>query len=247
MNLNKQFKTGLAIVIWIIPFMIANAQDNKDPLPLPEVITSGSGMSAPSDAIILFTEGSTLDKFESTKSGPALWKVKGSHFTVEPGTGDIQTKTLFGSCQLHIEWRTPIEDADQEGQKSGNSGVYLMGKYEVQVLNSYINVTYADGQAGAIYKQHPPLVNASRKPGEWQVYDIVFLAPEYNEEGNKTKSGYFTVFHNGVLIHHMAEIGDPTTSFNKDLPELASKGPLMLQDHTNKVSYRNIWIRELDN
>ncbi len=247
MNLNNQFKTGLAIVIWIIPFMIANAQDNKDPLPLPEVITSGSGMSAPSDAIILFTEGSTLDKFESTKSGPALWKVKGSHFTVEPGTGDIQTKTLFGSCQLHIEWRTPIEDADKEGQKSGNSGVYLMGKYEVQVLNSYINVTYADGQAGAIYKQHPPLVNASRKPGEWQVYDIVFLAPEYNEEGNKTKSGYFTVFHNGVLIHHMAEIGDPTTSFNKDLPELASKGPLMLQDHTNKVSYRNIWIRELDN
>lgn len=247
MKLNNKFKTGLMIFIWILPLMITFAQENNDPLPLPEVITPGIDMSAPSDAIILFTKGSTLDMFESTKGGPALWKVERSHFTVDPGTGDIQTKANFGSCQLHIEWRTPIEDADREGQESGNSGVYLMGKYEVQVLNSYINVTYADGQAGAIYKQHPPLVNASRKPGEWQVYDIVFLAPEYNEEGSKTKSGYFTVFHNGVLIHHMAEIGDPTTSFNKDLPELASKGPIMLQDHTNRVSYRNIWIRELDN
>ena len=247
MKLNNKFKTGLIIFIWILPLMITVAQENNDPLPLPEVVTPGINMSAPSDAIILFTKGSTLDKFESSKGGPALWKVERSDFTIEPGTGDIQTKANFGSCQLHIEWRTPIEDADREGQESGNSGIYLMGKYEVQVLNSYINVTYADGQAGAIYKQHPPLVNASRKPGEWQVYDIVFLAPEYNEEGNKTKSGYFTVFHNGVLIHHMAEIGDPTTSFNKDLPEMASKGPLMLQDHTNKVSYRNIWIRELDN
>ena len=183
-----------------------------------KVIIPGKKLKAPSDAIVLFDKGS-LDNFESVKDGgPAAWKVGGKKFTVAPGTGNIQTREKFGDCQLHIEWKTPKKDV-REGktsQQCGNSGVYLMGKYEVQVLNSYINKTYPDGQAGAIYKQHPPLVNASRKPGKWQTYDIVFTAPRYNSDGSEKTSGFFTVFHNGVLIQNHAAIGDPTTAYNKN-------------------------------
>ncbi|XOV92957.1 MAG: DUF1080 domain-containing protein [Bacteroidota bacterium] len=157
----------------------------------------------------------------------------------------IHTVRQFGDIQLHIEWRTPPEAANLEGQKSGNSGIYFMGKYEVQVLNSYENETYFDGQAGAVYGQHPPLVNASKKPGEWQVYDIIFRAPVYKENGGILKPAEVTVLHNGVLIQDHSVILGPTTAYNKDLPEKAEKGPLMLQDHNNPVSYRNIWVREL--
>ncbi len=226
---------------------IVYAQNNDVQLPQPEVIIPGKKSKAPSDAIVLFDNGS-LDKFESVKTGgPAGWKVGGRKFTVTPKTGNIQTRERFGDCQLHIEWKTPKKDVREgkEGQQNGNSGVYLMGKYEVQVLNSYINKTYPDGQAGAIYKQHPPLVNASKKPGKWQAYDIIFTAPRYNPDGSEKTSGYFTVFHNGVLIQNHAAIGNPTTSYNKNNDGAINELPLMLQDHSNLVSYRNIWIRKL--
>ncbi|HKJ79554.1 MAG TPA: DUF1080 domain-containing protein, partial [Prolixibacteraceae bacterium] len=133
----------------------------------------------------------------------------------------------------------------KEGQKAGNSGIYIMGKYEVQVLNSFENETYTDGQAGAVYKQYPPMVNASLRPGKWQEYDIVFEAPEYDDKGNLEKPPFITVFHNGVLVQNHVEVQGPTTAYNEQLPENAEKGPLLLQDHNNKVSFRNIWIREL--
>lgn len=235
-----------ASVLLLIATPLVFSQAGEQELPLPEVIDPAPGWNAPSDAVVLF-DGSSLDKFKHVQDGsPVKWKISGDHVTVVPETGSIRTKENFGDCQLHVEWKTPVEDADKEGQKSGNSGVYLMGKYEVQVLNSHTNITYADGQAGAIYRQHPPLVNASRKPGEWQVFDIVFTAPVFNPDGSQKSPAYFTVFHNGVLIqNHVAVTGPGTTAYNKELPEKTSEGPLMLQDHRNRVSFRNIWIRPL--
>ena len=221
-------------------FSLINAQE-------PQVIQPGKNGKAPSDAIILFDKG-TLNNFVSVNTqGPAEWKVGGNLFTVVPKKGDIQTKQSFGSCQLHIEWRSPIKDVKEkkEGQTCGNSGVFLMGKYEVQVLNSYKSSTYTDGQAGAIYGKYPPLVNASLKPGEWQVYDIVFIAPKYTSNGTLQAAGYLTVFHNGVLIQNHVEIGEATVVNNEGTPIDAAKLPLSLQDHDSEVSYRNIWIREL--
>lgn len=213
----------------------------------PKVVTPGRHGAPPSDAIILFDKGS-LAAFESVTSGePPLWNVRGSKFTVEPETGNIQTKDKFGDCQLHIEWKTSPKDvkAGKTGQGCSNSGIYLMGKYEVQVLNSYINETDPDRQAGAIYKQHIPLVNASMKPGKWQVYDIIFKAPRFDEKGTQTASGKITILHNGVLIQNNVEIQGPTRAHNENLDISNSELPLMLQDHNNKVIYRNIWIRKL--
>ena len=234
-------KTNLLFFSLIFLAFAANGQD----LPQPEVVDPAENWNPPSDAIILF-DGSSLDKFESVKGGAADWTVEGNHFTVNPGTGNIHTKDHYGDIQLHVEWRTPTDDIGKDGQKNGNSGIYIMGKYEVQVLNSFHNETYPDGQAGAIYKQHPPMVNASRAPGEWQVYDIIFRAPRYNSDGSEKEPGTLTVFHNGVLIQYNSAIKGPTTAYNKNLPENTSKGPLMLQDHSNQVSYRNIWLRELE-
>jgi hypothetical protein len=228
------------IALLFIAFNLAG-QD----LPQPNIVIPAYNQNPPSDAIILFNEGS-LDQFESVKGGPAKWTINDDHFTVQPGAGNIHTKEYFGDMQLHIEWRTPAEDTVKEGQKNGNSGIYIMGKYEVQVLNSYQNETYPDGQAGAIYKQHPPMVNASRAPGEWQIYDIIFRAPRNQDDGAEKESARLTVFHNGILIQYHAKIKGPTIAYNKNLPENALTGPLMLQDHSNKVSYRNIWLRELE-
>jgi hypothetical protein len=224
-------------------------------LAVPAVIQPGKKGAAPSDAIILFKKGS-LDQFESIVEGavvspldgtPAPWKVKGKRFTVVPGTPNIQTKEKFGDCQLHVEWKTPPKDVrdGKTSQGCGNSGIYLMGKYEVQVLNSYNNPTNPDGQAGAIYRQHAPLVNASLKPGIWQIYDIVFTAPRFNLDGSKKMPGYFTVFHNGVLIQNHVEIKGPSQAGNEKTPIAQTELSLMLQNHQNKVSYRNIWIRRL--
>ena len=211
----------------------------------PVIIKPVKRNKPPSDAVILFDRGN-LNQFSSVKDSTSLpWKVRGAIFTVVPGTGNIQTKQLFGDIQLHIEFKIPRSAKKKAGQKSGNSGVYFMGKYEVQVLNSFENETYTKGQAGAVYEQYPPLVNASLKPGKWQVYDIVFEAPEFKNNGSLTKSPYLTVFHNGVIIQNHVKVLDPTTSYNKELPEKAGKGPLMLQEHNNAVSYRNIWVREL--
>lgn len=212
--------------------------------PVPEVVTPGVGTAPPSDAIILFN-GADLSKWESHSGNPATWEVSDGAMTVVPKSGGIQTKQAFGDCQLHIEWRTP-EIIEGEGQGRGNSGIYLMGYYELQVLDSYNNLTYPNGQAGSIYKQHIPLVNACRGPGEWQSYDIIFTAPEFNEDGTLRKPARVTVLHNGVIIQNHVKIRGKTVFIGK--PEYephADQLPLSLQDHSNPVSYRNIWIREL--
>jgi hypothetical protein len=246
-NVTQQLNKSILTILLIIPAFVGFTQQKEAPLPEPTVITPEKNGKAPSDAIILFRKGS-LDNFESIKDGgPAGWKVRGRKFTVNPKSTSIQTKEKFGDCQLHIEWNSPVKDvkAKKTGQGCGNSGVYLMGKYEVQVLNSYINKTYPDGQAGAIYRQYAPLVNASLKPGKWQTYDIIFKAPRFNQDGSQKSAGYFTVLHNGVLIQNHVEIKGATQASNGKSPISETELPLMLQNHSNEVSYRNIWIRKL--
>ncbi len=211
--------------------------------PQPRVVNSPMN-GVPSDAIILF-DGKNLDQWESRNdSSAAKWKVENGCMTVVKGTGDIQTKESFGSVQLHLEWRTPTV-IEGEGQGRGNSGVFFQKRYEVQVLDNYNNKTYANGQAGSVYKQYIPLVNACRAPGEWQTYDIIFNAPVFNNDGIKVRSGYFTVIHNGVVIQNNVEILGTTEyiGFPKNMAHGEDK--IMLQDHSNPVSYRNIWLRRL--
>jgi len=200
----------------------------------------------PSDAIVLF-DGTSLANWRSADSthGPAKWKVADGYMEVVAGTGSIETARGFGDAQLHIEWRAPTP-AKGEGQERGNSGVFLMGRYEVQVLDSYQNVTYPDGQASAIYGQYPPLVNASRPPGEWQTYDIVFHAPRFGADGALVSPARMTVLHNNVLVHDNVILTGPTGHHVR--PPYAvhpDELPISLQDHGNPVRYRNIWIRPL--
>ncbi len=223
------------------------AQNKKEEIPEPGVVTPVINGKAPSDAIILFDKGS-LNNFESViNEGSAPWKVKGKMFTVKPGTKAIRTKQKFRDCQLHIEWKTPIKDVSEgkTGQHCGNSGIFFMCRYEIQVLNSYINKTEPMGQAGAFYSNFPPLVNASVEPGKWQVYDIIFKAPKFNEKKELLEAGAFTVFHNGVLVQNHVPIEKPYAAREKKYKLTDEKLPLMLQDHASEVSYRNIWIREL--
>jgi hypothetical protein len=207
----------------------------------PRVVNPGP---PPSDAIVLF-DGKDLSQWQSEKDGSAAkWTVQDGVMTANK-TGSIVTKQGFGDCQLHIEWATP-EVVEGSGQDRGNSGVFLQGRYEIQVLDSYNNLTYFHGQAGAVYKQHAPLVNASRKPGEWQSYDIIFHAPRFDDKGNVTCHGTVTVLHNGVLVQDNAEILGATSHVG--YPKYAAhslKEPLILQDHNNPIRYRNIWVREL--
>ncbi|WP_067030015.1 DUF1080 domain-containing protein [Allomuricauda sp. CP2A] len=215
--------------------------------PVVPVVTPGKDGAPPSDAIVLF-DGSSLDKWISTAdSTAAKWTVnKDGSMTVKDRTGDIQTKQNFGSIQLHVEWRSPAE-IQGENQSRGNSGVFLSGLYEVQVLDNNNNDTYVNGQVGSIYKQHTPLAMASVPSGEWNTYDIIYHAPEF-EKGQKVKSGTLTVIHNGVLIQDHVEIKGttPYIGWPKNPPH--GDGPLRLQDHgdNSRVSYRNIWVRELD-
>jgi len=174
----------------------------------------------------------------------AGWRVGDGAMTVVKGTGVVKTKRNFGSVQLHIEWRSPAEVVS-EGQGRGNSGVFLNGIYEVQVLDSYNNRTYSNGQAASIYKQHIPLVNACRPPGEWQTYDIIYMQPEFNKDGIKVKSGTLTVIQNGILVQNNIEIKGTTPYIGLPKNPAHGDGPLILQDHGNPVSYRNIWVREL--
>lgn len=211
--------------------------------PEPRVVTPGTGTAPPSDAIILF-DGTNLDHWSNTKGAPAQWKVEEGAMTVVKGTGDIKTKREFGSCQLHLEWRSPAV-IEGEGQGRGNSGVFLNDTYEVQVLDSYKNRTYSNGQAASIYKQYSPLVNACRPSGEWQTYDIIYMAPVFNEDGIKVRSGTLTVIQNGILVQNNIEIKGTTPYIGLPQNPAHGKGPLRLQDHSNPVSYRNIWIREL--
>lgn len=215
--------------------------------PLPPIVDPGppqASMPAPSDAVVLFN-GKDLLQWTDAKGAPAGWQVKGEYVEAVDKSGSIKTKRAFGDCQLHVEWATPSAPTGS-GQNRGNSGVFLMEIYEVQVLDSYDNATYADGSAAAIYGQYPPLVNACRKPGEWQTYDILFRAPRFDGDGEVLSPARMTVFHNGILVHDNQELTGPTA--HKARPPYkahADKLPVSLQDHGNPVRYRNIWIREL--
>jgi hypothetical protein len=198
----------------------------------------------PSDAVVLF-DGKDLSQWQGAGGGPAKWKAENGHMEVVKGTGNISTRQGFGDCQLHIEWSTPTP-ATGEGQGRGNSGVFLMGLYELQVLDSYQNKTYPDGQAGAIYGQHPPLVNASRPPGQWQTYDIIFHRPHFDKNGKPVRPARMTVLHNGVLVQDNVELTGPTAHQQRPpYQQHADKLPITLQDHGNPVRYRNVWLREL--
>jgi hypothetical protein len=200
---------------------------------------------APSDAVVLFG-GQDLSLWEDAKGEPAKWKVEAGYVEVVAKTGSVRTKQGFGDCQLHVEWAAPAV-VSGEGQERGNSGVFLMDTYEIQVLDSYDNRTYADGQAAAIYGQYPPLVNASRKPGEWQAFDVIFRRPRFEADGKLVEPARMTVFHNGVLVHDNDELTGPTAHKARPTYKVhADKLPLSLQDHGNPVRYRNIWLRELE-
>lgn len=212
--------------------------------PVPEVVTPGVAGKAPSDAIVLF-DGKDMSQWVSAKDGSAAkWKVENDYFEVTKNTSGIATKQKFGDCQLHIEWASPTETKGP-GQKFGNSGVYLMGLYEVQILNSYENRTYADGMAASVYGQNPPLVNACRPTGKWQSYDIIFHRPIF-KNGKVVKPATVTVLHNGVLVQDNFEIiGITTWKKVAVYHPHADKLPLNLQNHGDPVRFRNVWIREL--
>ncbi len=214
--------------------------------PKPPIVTPGAGPgTAPSDAIVLF-DGRNLSQWAHRDAKGAVsastWAVRDGYF--ETGKGSLQTRDSFGDVQLHVEWSAPAIVAGHS-QDRGNSGVFLMGQYEIQVLDSFNNPTYADGQAAAMYGQWPPLANVARKPGEWQTYDIVFEAPRF-ENGALVKPAFQTVFWNGVIVHNRKEAIGATVYRNvaKYTPH-AAELPLMIQDHANPVRFRNIWIRRL--
>jgi hypothetical protein len=210
--------------------------------PQPAAVETAPG-AAPADAQVLFG-GTDLSRWQNRKGEPAAWKVEQGAMVVTPKAGDIFTKQEFGDLQLHVEWAAPSVVVG-DGQDRGNSGIFLMGRYEVQVLDSFRSPTYPDGQAAALYGQFPPLVNASRPPGEWQVYDIVFTAPRF-ENGAVSAPAYVTVFHNGVLVHnHAALIGSTVHKLVAKYEPHPARGPIRLQDHGNPVRFRNIWVREL--
>lgn len=215
--------------------------------PRPQIITPGESnlpLAPPSDAVVLFN-GKNLDEWHAADGGPAKWVIKDSVMESVPGSGYIFSAKSFGDVQLHVEWSAPIK-VEGKSQGRGNSGVFLQGLFEVQVLDSFDNITYADGQAGSVYGQFPPLVNASRKPGEWQSYDIVFRKPVVQDDGKVAQPARLTVFHNGVLIQDNVRALGPTSWLQHGAySKTADKLPLSFQDHGNPVRYRNVWLREL--
>lgn len=245
--MNQRIFTTLAFcTLWVA----LHAQENHpevteqwSPKPRKVAATPHPGLAAPADAILLF-DGTNTDAWTHEDGTAVGWTVEEGILTVQSGTGDIRTKERFGDCQLHLEFRIPEGDPDS-GQDLGNSGVFLQERYEVQILGSHTNETYSNGQCGAIYKQYMPLVNASRPPGEWQTYDIIYEAPKFNADGYQLRPAYLTVIHNGVLIHqHRPLLG--TTEYI-GLPKVEPHGPapIKLQDHDNPTSFRNIWVRKL--
>lgn len=232
----------------VIPGSCWKVHDGKRPQP--RIVTPGTNSTQdrpglpPSDAVVLF-DGKDLSKWAG-RDGDARWEVRDGAMCVVPGTGNVWTREEFGDCQLHIEWAAP-EVVKGEGQGRGNSGVFLMRKYEIQVLDCYDNQTYPDGTTAAIYGQYPPLVNACRKPGEWQSYDILFVGPRFAGE-RLVSPAYVTVLHNGLVVHLFQPIQGPTQ--HRTLATYTPHPPvgaLELQDHGDLVRYRNIWIRRLTN
>jgi 3-keto-disaccharide hydrolase len=243
---------GLAALVLTLPgSALAQRRSwppNSPDRPRPPVITpgpAGAPAAAPSDAIVLF-DGTDLANWMGADSSAAAWRVEHGAVEIVPGAGTLQSRRAFGSVQLHIEWAAPTP-AEGEGQERGNSGVYLMSHYEIQVLDSYQNPTYADGQAGAVYGQTPPLANAARPPGAWQTYDIVFHRPIFAADGSVRRPARVTVIWNGVLVQDDTEITGWTVhqAVARYRPH-ADRLPLMLQDHGTRVRYRNIWVREIE-
>ena len=239
-------KTSRTLGITLIAFigtalgMTFVAQEWKSGIvwPEPEVVTPGEGTAPPSDAIVLF-DGTNLDAWK----GGERWEIQDGYATAKGG--GIVTKESFGDIQLHLEWASP-EEVKGSGQGRGNSGVYLMGLYEVQILDSYENETYFDGQAGAIYKQSPPMVNACRPPGEWQTYDILWTAPRFNDDGTVKSPAVVTVLHNGVVIQNHYELQGGTFWHRPPgYTKHGETGPITLQFHGNPVRFRNIWVRNI--
>jgi hypothetical protein len=223
---------------------------NDPDRPLPPVIEPGTASAQdvpgrpPSDAVVLF-DGKDLSQWTSEDAQPAKWKVADGYMEVVPHSGLIHTRQPFGDCQLHVEFAEPSPPVGED-QERGNSGVFLMGLYEIQVLDSYHSKTYADGQASAVYGQFPPLVNASRPPGQWQTYDVIFHGPRFDHDGKVLRPARMTVLHNGVLVQDNVELSGPTGHHQRPpYKPTPDKLPLSLQDHGNPVHFRNIWIREL--
>lgn len=215
---------------------------------MPPLVTPGKGNKPPSDAIVLYRGKKDLQNWVKRNGEPAAWRTRLCGQMEVNHTGGILTKQPFGDAQYHVEFRTPrkFDAEEEEGQGRGNSGFYIMGLYEVQILDSWNNETYYNGQAASIYKQSAPLVNASRKPGKWQSYDVIFHSPRFDKEGKLLKPATITVFHNGVLVQDHYELKGPTryAGYPKYFPH-EEKLPLLLQDHGNPIQFRNIWVREL--
>ncbi len=243
------------LLLFIAVFVVAQEEESVKMRPEmteiwdPEIslVTPGeTPMDAPSDAIVLFDGVDLENEWTNDKGEKPGWDVANGCVTVKKGTGVIKTKRVFNDFQLHIEWRSPAE-VKGKSQGRGNSGIFLQGIYEVQVLDNFDNRTYRNGQAGSLYKQHPPLVNACKAPGVWQTYDIIYTAPRFNDDGTYFTPPTVTVLHNGVLVQNNVKLRGPTEYIG--IPEYTVKkhgaAPLVLQDHGNPVSYRNIWIREL--
>jgi hypothetical protein len=216
--------------------------------PHPPVVDPGDGSDGPpdppSDATVLM-DGSGLEEWEGLDGGDAGWNAEGDYVETEPDAGDIQTVDPIGDCQLHVEWAAPSE-VSGDGQGRGNSGVFLMDRYEIQVLDCYDNPTYADGHAGAVYGQHPPLVNACRPPGAWQSFDVVWRGPRFDGD-ELARPARVTVLHNGVVVQDSAELVGPTTHGEVlEYEPHPQSAPLRLQDHGDRVRFRNVWYRPLD-
>ncbi|SKB42712.1 3-keto-disaccharide hydrolase [Daejeonella lutea] len=248
------FTASFLLAAQLVSAQGGNPKDTEVWSPVPKIISTPVDLQvAPADAIVLF-DGKNLDEWVTVKDkSAAKWTVADNIFTVKKGTGNIQTKRSFNNYQLHIEWKIPA-NITGEGQARGNSGVFLAstgtgdGGYELQVLDSYNNVTYSNGQAGSIYKQYIPLVNASRKPGEWQTYDVVWMAPVFNEDGSIKTPARVTVLHNGVLIQNNIELKGETAYIGPPVYKKHGPSPIKLQDHGDPspaISFRNIWVREL--
>ena len=244
-----EFLVGAACAVFAAAAAAQESWPVHDPnRPQPPVVTPGPAgppAAPPSDAVVLF-DGRDLSAWRDAKGGPAGWKVENGYMEVAAKAGSIKTARGFGDCQLHVEWMAPTPPSG-EGQGRGNSGVFLMDTYEVQILDCYGNQTYADGMTAALYGQHPPLVNACRKPGEWQTFDIVFHRPRFGKNGTLESPARMTVFHNGILVHEAAELTGPTA--HKARPPYAAHAdrlPVSLQDHGNPTRFRAIWLRELE-
>jgi hypothetical protein len=247
---------GCSIAVVSLLAGFAMQPGSSDAPKAPPIVTPGDAPAQPgkppSDAVVLFDgTAATLANWARSDGKPMPWEVQdGAMVAATGGGGSVLTKESFGDCQLHIEFATPSK-VEGEGQGRGNSGVYFQARYEVQVLDSYKNETYPDGQCASIYKQHPPLVNACRGPGEWQTYDIIFRAARFDASGKKIKNATITVFHNGVLVQDHADVSSPTGAAKNSTETpgepggTTGSGPIYLQDHGNPVRYRNVWVRKL--